>query len=85
MVTHEQQIKLQALFRAAPGLIDWSMFFGSFFMGIFLLLGLFITPSGAKGTVLRTKDQIMIALLLAVFGLASWGFMYLLTVVTASQ
>ena len=84
MVTHEQQIKLQALFRAAPGLVDWPMFFGCLILGVFLLLGLFITPSGAKGTVLRTKDQIMIALLLAVFGLAAWGFKYLLTMVTST-
>ncbi|WP_298068406.1 HDIG domain-containing metalloprotein [uncultured Mailhella sp.] len=84
MVTHEQQIKLQALFRAAPGLVDWPVFFGCIIVGLFLLLGLFITPSGNKGTVLRTRDQVMIALLLSVFGLAAWGSMYLFTVVTST-
>lgn len=83
MVTHEQQIKLQALFKAAPGLVDWQIFLGCIVMGIFLLLGLFITPSGNKGTVLRTRDQVMIALLLAVFGMGAWGAMYLFTVVTS--
>ena len=79
MVTHEQQIKLQALFRAAPDLVDIPMFLGSLILGFFLLLGLFITPSGSKGTVLRTKDQNLIALLLAGFGIAAWGLMWLLT------
>ena len=46
-------------------------------LGFFLLLGLFITPSGNKGTVLRTRDQTLIALLLVVFGLAAWGVMAL--------
>lgn len=78
MVTHEQQIKLQALFRATPGAVDWHVFCGCFVLGFFLLLGLFITPSGNKGTVLRTKDQNLIALLLVVFSLAAWGTMYLL-------
>ncbi len=84
MVTHEQQIKLQALFQVAPGLVDWSVFLGCMIMGVFLLLGLFITPSGNKGTVLRTRDQVMIALLLTVFGLGAWGAMYLFTVVTST-
>ena len=78
MVTHEQQIKLQALFRSSPGMVDWYVFGGCVMLGFFLLLGLFITPSGNKGTVLRTKDQNLIALLLVVFGLtmlysASYG------------
>ena len=83
MVTHEQQIKLQALFHAAPGLVDWPTFGGCFLLGGFLLLGLFLTPSGSKGTALRTKDQHLIALLLAAFGLAAWGIMYLLTAVSS--
>ena len=85
MVTHEQQIKLQALFRAAPGLVDWHVFGGCVVLGIFLLLGLFITPSGNKGTVLRTKDQNLIALLLVVFGGAAWCTMYLLTATASSS
>ncbi len=78
MVTHEQQIKLQALFRAMPDVVDWHVFGGCVVLGFFLLLGLFITPSGNKGTVLRTKDQNLIALLLVVFGAAAWCTMYVL-------
>ncbi|MBO6002787.1 MAG: hypothetical protein J6P53_04740 [Mailhella sp.] len=85
MVTHEQQIKLQALFRAAPGIVDWKAFGGCMLLGFFLLLGLFITPSGNKGTVLRTRDQTLIALILVVFGLAAWGVMALALALSASS
>ncbi|WP_294445802.1 HDIG domain-containing metalloprotein [uncultured Mailhella sp.] len=85
MVTHEQQIKLQALFRAAPGVVDWHVFGGCVVLGIFLLLGLFITPSGNKGTVLRTKDQNLIALLLVVFGVAAWCTMYVLAAAASAS
>lgn len=85
MVTHEQQIKLQALFRATPGVVDWHVFGGCVVLGIFLLLGLFITPSGNKGTVLRTKDQNLIALLLVVFGVAAWCTMYVLAAAASAS
>ena len=85
IVTHEQQIKLQALFRAAPGVVDWSVFGGCLVLGFFLLLGLFITPSGNKGTVLRTKDQNLIALLLVVFGVTAWCSMYVLVSVASAS
>jgi len=83
MVTHEQQLKLQALFRAAPDLIDLNMFGGCILLGAFLLLGLFVTPSGAKGTVLRTKDQHLIALLLVAFGASAWGLMWVLSAMSS--
>ena len=83
MVTHEQQLKLQALFRAAPDVVDWQAFGGCVMLGFFLLLGLFITPSGNKGTVLRTRDQNLISLLLVVFGLAAWGIMALALALSA--
>lgn len=84
MVTHEQQIKIQALFRASPGAVDWHVFFACLTLGFFLLLGLFITPSGTKGTVLRTRDQNLIALLLIVFSLSAWGTMYLLVALAST-
>ncbi len=85
MVTHEQQIKLQALFRAAPGVVDWYIFSGCVILGIFLLLGLFITPSGNKGTILRSKDQTLIALLVLLFGIGAWCSMYVLTVAASAS
>ncbi len=85
MVTHEQQIKLQALFRSAPGVVDWAVFGGCLVLGFFLLLGLFITPSGNKGTILRTKDQNLIALLLVVFGVTAWCTMYVLVSVASAS
>ena len=83
MVTHEQQLKLQALFRAAPDFVDIHVFSGCVLLGAFLLLGLFVTPSGAKGTVLRTKDQHLIALLLVVFGAFAWGLMWVLSAMSS--
>ncbi|WP_458400216.1 HDIG domain-containing metalloprotein [Mailhella sp.] len=83
MVTHEQQLKLQALFHAAPDLVDLHVFSGCVILGAFLLLGLFVTPSGAKGTVLRTKDQHLIALLLVGFGASAWGLMWLLSAMSS--
>ncbi len=83
MVTYEQQIKLQALFRAAPGRVDIQSFGGCFLIGFFLLLGLFITPGGNKSTVLKTRDQTLIAMLLVLFGLAAWGVMALATALSA--
>ena len=83
MVTHEQQLKLQALFHAAPDLVDLHVFSGCVLLGAFLLLGLFVTPSGAKGTVLRTKDQHLIALLLVGFGASAWGLMWLLSAMSS--
>ena len=83
MVTHEQQIKLQALYRAAPDLVDLPVLLGCMVLGFFLLLGLFITPSGTKGTVLRTKDQHLIAILLVSFGVSAWGLMWLLSALSS--
>lgn len=77
VVSAEQQIKMQSLFGRAPRVVDPSVVAGVFMLGFFLMLGLFMTPSGKKGTVLRTTDQNFIALLLLVFGLAAWGMAYL--------
>lgn len=77
MVSHEQQLKMQSLFGRSPRVIDWGTSVGVLMMGFFLMVGLFMTPSGNKGTVLRTKDQNFIALLLVVFGVAAWGVSYL--------
>ena len=83
MVTHEQQLKLQALFRAAPDFVDLHVFGGCMLLGLFLLLGLFVTPSGSKGTVLCTKDQHLIALLLVGFGASAWGLMWMLSAMSS--
>ena len=83
MVTHEQQLKLQALYSSAPDVIDINMFGGCMLLGAFLLLGLFVTPSGTKGTVLCTKDQHLIALLLVGFGVFAWGILWVLSAMSS--
>ena len=77
-VTHEQQLKIQSLIFLTRGGQDWQISFGSFVLSVLLCLGLFMTPSGNKGTVLHTKDQMFIAFLLLIFGLAAWGYSRLL-------
>lgn len=84
VVSAEQQIKMQSLFGRAPRAVDPAVVAGVFMLGFFLMLGLFMTPSGKKGTVLRTMDQNFIALLLLVFGLAAWGAAYLFFTVAGS-
>ena len=84
VVSAEQQIKMQSLFGRAPRVVDPATVAGVFMLGFFLMFGLFMTPSGNKGTVLRTKDQNFIALLLLVFGVAAWGVSYLFFAVAGS-
>ncbi len=72
-VTYEQQIKMQSLFGRRAGVSSLLTSAGTLFVALFLGLGLFMTPSGNKGKLLRTKDQNFIALLLLVFGVAAWG------------
>lgn len=84
-VTHEQQLKMQSLFGRSPRVIDPFLATGALFLGLCLLLGLFMTPSGNRGTVLQTKDQNFIALLLLVFGVAAWGMAYLLFAVVGAS
>lgn len=78
VVTFEQQLKMQCLFGLTPKAIDFLSAAGTFVLGLCLVLGLFMTPSGSKGTVLLTKDQNFMALLLLVFCVAAWGLAYVL-------
>lgn len=71
IVTRDAQIKMQAIFNSASTNFNYHKAAGTFLLSLIMLLGLFMTPSGQKGRVLHDKDQIFIALSLALVGLGA--------------
>lgn len=69
IVTREAQLKMQALYNNSGSNFNFYKAGGTFLLGLVLILGLFMTPSGQKGRILHTKDQIFIALILALAGI----------------
>lgn len=71
IVTREAQLKMQALYNTSGANFNFYKSGGTFLLGLVLILGLFMTPSGQKGRVLHTKDQVFISLILALVGLGA--------------
>lgn len=71
VVTRDAQLKMQAIFNSASANFNFHKTSGTFLLSIILLLGLFMTPSGQRGRILHTKDQIFIAIILAFVGLGA--------------
>lgn len=66
VVTLENQLKMQSLLQGPSGIFQFLPALGTFIIALFISLGFFITPSGVRGSILHTKDQIFIALLLLI-------------------
>ncbi len=73
VVTREAQLKMQAIFNSASTNFNFHKSGGTFLLSLIILLGLFMTPSGQKGRILHTKDQIFIAIILSLVGLSAGG------------
>ncbi len=68
LVTRETQLKLQTIYNSSEISFNFYRAMGSFILGFMLTLGLFMTPSGQKGRILHSKDQVFIALLVSLVG-----------------
>ncbi len=71
IVTREQQLKMQALFKYSSSTIDLETSFGIFIIGSILVFGLFLSPTADRGTQLYPRAQYFIAFLILIFGLFS--------------
>ncbi|MDL2210496.1 HDIG domain-containing protein, partial [Desulfovibrio sp. OttesenSCG-928-O18] len=76
-VTHEQQLKLQALGNRQSDKFRHTYFVGLLFVSFLLASGLFFSPSGKPSSSVAQKDLIFIALLVAAVALSSKGLMLL--------
>ncbi len=83
-ITSDQQAKMQALHRGALPLISLPKAAGLFLLSLFISLGLFISPSGRQGTVIHTKDLMLMAIV-AIFTALSARGVHLLGSFSASQ
>lgn len=72
-ITRESQIKINAMRSRLGKRFSGISAFGATLMGLLLSLGLFFSPSGRKGTPMRSKDLYFISLLLAIFALGAKG------------
>ncbi len=72
-VGREQQIKLQALYRASEGLLDWQRSLGAFLMASFLSLGFFLSPSGRPGSPISNKDLYLVSIITLLTTLCAKG------------
>ena len=68
LVTRKNQLKLQAIYNSSEISFNFYKAAGAFILGFMLTLGLFMTPSGQKGRILHSKDQVFIALLITLVG-----------------
>lgn len=66
-VTPEQQLKLTAMWQKQSSNFNGERFFGILIIGGILATGLFMAPSGRRGSHLTQRDLLFIALLLAFF------------------
>lgn len=76
VVTRDAQLKMQAIFNSASANFNFHKTGGTFLLSLIILLGLFMTPSGQRGRILHTRDQIFIALTLALVGLGAGGLAF---------
>ncbi len=72
-VTHEQQLKVLALWKRKADRFDSSRFLGASVCGLLLSTGLLFSPSGKPAGSLSRRDYVFIAVLLALFALLAKG------------
>ena len=66
-VSREQQLKLSAIWQTDSGTFNPARFGGTLLIALILASGLFIAPSGRKGSKLSQRDMLFISLLLGLF------------------
>ena len=76
-VTHEHQLKLQALGNRQSDLFRHTHFIGLVFVSFLIASGLFFSPSGKPSTPVAQKDLVFIALLVFSVAVSSKGLMLL--------
>ncbi|CAK7009190.1 MAG: hypothetical protein DELT_00373 [Desulfovibrio sp.] len=76
-VTHEQQLKLQALGSRKSDKFRHTYFIGLVFVSFLIAAGLFFSPSGKPSTPVQQKDLVFIALLVFAVAISSKGLMLL--------
>jgi putative nucleotidyltransferase with HDIG domain len=76
-VTHEQQLKLQALGQRQTDKFRHNYFLGLVCMAFLIAAGLFFAPSGKPSSAVAQKDLVFIALLVLVVALSSKGLVFL--------
>lgn len=76
-VTHEQQLKLQALAHRRTDKFRHTYFFGLVCVSFLVASGLFFSPSGKPSTPVAQKDLVFIALLVSAVAVSSKGLMLL--------
>ncbi len=72
-ISYEAQTKLQALYHKGEGYLHKRTVGGLFVIALFLTAGFFMAPSGRRGSQMRRKDFLFIALLLLFFGVFAKG------------
>ncbi len=69
VVSREQQLKMQALYKYSASTIDFETSIGLFLIGSVLVFGLFLSPAAERGSQLYPRAQYFIAFLILIFGL----------------
>ncbi len=70
-VTPPAQLKMQTLYNDSHSNFSWLKTLGALLTGLVCMLGLYMTPSGIKGRILKDKDQLFIASVLLTTGIAA--------------
>ncbi len=73
-VSHEQQLKMQALHKVASSRIDIFKSLGLFVLACTVGIGLFISPSASSGSLLYPKVQMYMASLIFIFGVLAFSY-----------
>ncbi len=73
-VSHEQQLKMQALHNLSSSYIDIPKTLGIFALSFVVAIGLFISPSASSGSLLYPRVQVYMATIIFIFGVLAFGF-----------
>ncbi len=72
LVSREQQLKMQALYKFSSRNIDLAKVAGIFIVSLGFVYGLFFSPAGLTGTRLYPRVQVFFSFLLLLFGVSGW-------------
>lgn len=71
VVSPEQQLKIQSLYKSSADPLRWNIVAGAFISSLFFSIGFFMSPSGKMGSPLRRKDIYMISVILLLCGIGA--------------